>query len=178
MRKGNWIQTYTGMKFYPLDPMPEEIFLIDIAHALALTCRYNGHCNVFYSVAEHCVRMATEVSLPGTKGWRLFHDAAEAYLCDLPRPIKQNFPEYKMAENILLEIIGTKFGLGAIDKKAIEQADLIMLATEHRDIIADGPCWNMRLTEPMTEIIVPWPWQYAELEFLETAKIVLKAPKQ
>lgn len=53
MRKGDWILTFTGRRFYPLDPRPEDVCLEDIAHALSLICRYNGHSRFFYSVAEH-----------------------------------------------------------------------------------------------------------------------------
>ena len=58
----DWIQTYSGKKFYPLDPRPEDIDIRDIAHALSLNCRFNGHCRCFYSVAEHSVGVSSSQS--------------------------------------------------------------------------------------------------------------------
>ena len=63
-RNGSWIQTYTGIQFWPLDPRPEEIEIRDIAHALSLLCRFNGHCRVFY---VFCLRRAVKEGLPHTE---------------------------------------------------------------------------------------------------------------
>ena len=83
LRNGSWLQTYTGIQFWPLDPRPEEIDIQDIAHALSLLCRFNGHCQRFYSVAEHSVHVST-ILAPEFGLWGLLHDAAEAYLSDIP----------------------------------------------------------------------------------------------
>ena len=87
-RVGDWIQTMSGVIFYPLDPRPEEIRIEDIAHALSHQCRFAGHCREFYSVAEHSVRVSRELPQEFML-WGLLHDASEAYLVDLPRPIKR-----------------------------------------------------------------------------------------
>jgi hypothetical protein len=55
---GNWIQTFTGRQYWPLDPREGDVYIEDIAHALSLQCRFTGHCRSFYSVAEHCVRVS------------------------------------------------------------------------------------------------------------------------
>lgn len=93
-RKGDWIQTYTGRQFWPLDPKPEEVCIEDIAHALSQQCRYAGHTIRFYSVAQHSVEIALRVPRAAAL-WGLLHDAAEAYLVDLPRPVKYLMPAYK-----------------------------------------------------------------------------------
>jgi hypothetical protein len=88
-RRGDWMQTFTGRAFYPLDPRPEDIDPVDIAHALSLICRYGGHSSRFYSVAEHCVLMSHAVA-PEHALWALLHDATEAYLGDMIRPLKRS----------------------------------------------------------------------------------------
>ena len=60
-RKGDWMQTYTGRQFWPIDPRANEVHIEDIAHALSMMCRYNGHCRTFYSVAEHSVLVSQHV---------------------------------------------------------------------------------------------------------------------
>ena len=170
-RNGDWIQTYTGKKFYPLDPRPEDICIEDIAHALSLTCRYNGHSKVFYSVAEHCVRMSS-TDLPGDPKWLLMHDAAEAYLSDVPRPIKPMLPEFKEIENSILSIIAIKYNLGFPDLPSIKYSDAVMLSTEKRDIILPGPEWDWRLPKPLPNKILPWDSSSAETCFLLRAKIL------
>jgi uncharacterized protein len=87
-RTGDWIQTYTGKQFWPLSPLPEDIVIEDIAHALSMQCRFGGHVRTFYSVAQHSVHVSLLVE-PQYALWGLLHDAAEAYLVDLPRPIKK-----------------------------------------------------------------------------------------
>lgn len=109
-RKGNWIHTYTGKQFWALDPRPEEICIEDIAHALALSCRYSGHCNQFYSIAQHSVIVSKAVS-EESAFWGLMHDAAEAYITDIPRPIKTHLPYYKVLEESIIKVIGAKYGL-------------------------------------------------------------------
>jgi hypothetical protein len=171
-RKGDWIQTYTGKKFYPLDPRPEDICIEDIAHALALTCRYNGHCKFFYSVAEHSVRsISTTDLLPelAEQRWLLMHDAAEAYIGDVPRPIKPMLSEFKEIENYILKVIGFKFQLGNIPHNKIERADRILLSTEKRDVMVSGTEWFIPLPNPMEKRIIPWSWVEAEKTFLAIA---------
>ena len=97
-----YIRTYTGKKFYPMDPQPESIDIRDIAHALSLVCRGNGHVNRFFSVARHCINCAMEAEARGYSTRVimacLLHDASEAYMSDVPRTFKQFMGEYMEQE--------------------------------------------------------------------------------
>lgn len=119
-RKGDWIQTYTGRRFWPADPRPEDVFIEDIAHALSMLCRFGGHCLRFYSVAEHSVLLSWAAP-PEWKRWCLLHDATEAYLCDLPGPIKRGLPEYGFMEHRLLLVVARRFGLKLAECEQIPQ---------------------------------------------------------
>jgi hypothetical protein len=99
-RVGDWIQTYSGRQFWPLDPRVEDVHLEDIAHALSNVCRYTGHVREFYSVAEHSVHVSWSCE-PEDALWGLLHDASEAYLADMARPVKQNMPVYVAAERLV-----------------------------------------------------------------------------
>ncbi len=108
-RAGDWMQTYSGVEFYPLDPRAEEVNIEDIANALSKACRYAGHCLRFYSVAEHCVHVADKAPF-ALKLTALMHDASEAYLVDMPRPIKPFIGGYAEIEDRLMKVIAAKFG--------------------------------------------------------------------
>lgn len=136
-RKGDWLQTFTGAVFYPLDPRPEEIHIDDIAHALAMQCRYSGHTSRFYSVAEHCVHVSRVVA-PEYALWGLLHDASEAYLVDIPRPLKRYMPQYHEWESGLMAVICGRFGLSLTMPASVKEADNRMLATEKAVLM--GPC--------------------------------------
>ncbi|WP_024517049.1 hypothetical protein [Bradyrhizobium sp. Tv2a-2] len=110
-----WIGTATGGAFNVLDPKVEDVRLNDIAHALSRQCRYGGHCRRFYSVAEHSVHVAHNVAGPNrVKLASLLHDASEAFLVDIPRPIKNAMPEYRAIEDHLMRVIYTRFGLDGL----------------------------------------------------------------
>ena len=109
----SYITTVSGIHFYPLDPNPDDIDINDIAHALSLICRANGHFKYFYSVAQHCIACANEAiargySLEVILG-SLLHDASECYMSDIPRPFKKELPEYREHEEHLLDMIYGKF---------------------------------------------------------------------
>ena len=109
----SYITTVTGIHFYPLDPNSEDIDINDIAHALSLICRANGHFKYFYSVAQHCIACAEEaiergLSVEVILGC-LLHDASEAYLCYVTRPVKKHIPQYLRAEEKLQGVIWERF---------------------------------------------------------------------
>lgn len=137
-RKGDWMQTFTGKKFWPLDPRSDDVDIKDIAHSLALTCRFNGQCNLFYSVAQHSVFVSRLVT-PSQALAALLHDSTEAYLGDIIRPIKLYLPEFKDIENNLEKAIFQHFSIRNYDKKEIVKADNIALYTEMRDVMGEPP---------------------------------------
>ena len=98
---GSYITTYTHRHFDPTDPDPELILIEDIAHALSMLCRGNGHVSSFWSVGEHCICCAKEAAGRGLSKKVilacLLHDASECYMSDVPRPLKQNIKDYNPA---------------------------------------------------------------------------------
>lgn len=167
--RGGWMMTATGRKFHPFDPRPDDIDIADIAHALARICRYGGHTERFYSVAEHSVHVSRIVA-PELKLGALLHDAAEAYLGDIPRPIKYSaaMAGWREAEARLESVIGERFGIPfpmhpsvkKIDDRMIidEWAALMPATTE--DIGVTGKPLNCRIR--------CWGVGRAEMEFLRT----------
>ena len=169
---GRWITTYTGKKFHFLDPQPDEIDIVDIAHALSLTCRFGGQCRQFYSVAEHSIRMA-EIVPQEYKLHALLPDASEAYLPDLPRPEKAEIPKFEVVEGIILEAIFRKFTpiyqQGIIE---VKHADNILLATEARDLMDNTDDWAL-LPQPLPDRIYPMNSVSAEKDFLSYVRQAL-----
>jgi hypothetical protein len=146
-RIGDWIQTCSGVAFYPFDPRPEEILIEDIAHALSMICRFTGHVARFYSVAEHSVHVSRLVP-PQHALAALLHDAAEAYLGDIARPIKRmpELAELRAAESRLQKAIYQKFGLPCCEPECVKEADVMMLGAEARELMSP-------LTQPRN-----WDW--------------------
>jgi hypothetical protein len=198
----NFIRTYTGRKFWPLTPKGDELDIADIAHSLSLVCRFTGHTYCFYSVAEHSlhvsekaaalvfeaadrrhagrphevVTLAREVAL-----WGLLHDASEAYLCDVPSPLK-HAPGigqlYKQFEAQLMEVIAAHFDLMPHMPSVVKDADRILLNTEARDLMdvpdEDAGQWQFP-GERLTEHIYPMDAQRAEVEFLRRFEALTQA---
>lgn len=106
---GRLIRTYSGHYFDVFDPNPDHIEIEDIAHSLSLLCRFAGHIKSFYSVAEHSIWVCNKVSKTHALT-ALLHDASEAYLIDLPKPIKDEISQYLEVENNLMKVIAEKFG--------------------------------------------------------------------
>lgn len=136
--RGGWIQTYTGLAFYPMSPKVEDIQIVDIAHALSQICRYGGHCSRFYSVAEHSVLLSYAVA-PENAFWALMHDASEAYLGDIPRPIKSRLAGYVEAERNLMYVICESFGLEPEEPAEVKEADTRILMDERRQLMSLPP---------------------------------------
>lgn len=130
-----YVSTYLGHRFYLTRPHIDDVAIEDIAHGLAYQCRFNGQTRDFYSVAQHSLMVMSlvpeNIRLPA-----LLHDAAEAYLGDMVKPLKNLFPEFSVIEARVMEIIGQRFALDLTQlDPAIKQADLIALATEKRDLM-------------------------------------------
>jgi hypothetical protein len=138
-----WIQTASGLKFPLLEIDPEAINIEDIAHALSMLCRFNAHCLKFYSVAEHSVHVSYEIE-PRLALLGLMHDAAEAYLGDVPSPLKGELRDFKGIEDRLIVAIGKRFGFavpgdGENDTRELKRADLQLLIDEKAVIMAPEP---------------------------------------
>jgi hypothetical protein len=112
-RRGDPIGTYTGGDFHPLDPDPAAIELADIANGLANTCRYAGQCQFYYSVGTHSIYVSKELADHGStvQLYGLFHDAAEAYVSDVPRPIKREIETFELIEERILNTVWKRLGV-------------------------------------------------------------------
>jgi hypothetical protein len=139
-RKGDWIETVSHQQFWPLDPRPEDIHLDDIIHSLSMQVRFTGHTFEPYTIAQHSVLVADRAKeISGITNptktemvylWALLHDATEAYLVDVPRPIKGFLTNYKKIEDRLMENICIRFNLPIKMPPEIKQADHDLLVTE------------------------------------------------
>lgn len=162
----HWIQTWSGKRFDLLEPDPDSVRIADIARALANLCRYTGHSSTFYSVAQHSVLVSFHVpehlALPA-----LLHDAAEAYVNDLAKPLKDamrsilaSFEDefvtyvpnpYDVIEARVATAISSAFGVSIEDMEsdAVKRADLAALVTEKRDLMGVEPeDWTPTMVGP------------------------------
>lgn len=148
-----YIRTFTGKKFDYLAATAADIDIEDIATALSNVCRFNGHLPEFYSVAQHSV-MCSKIVPVEFAFEALMHDAPEAYVQDLPSPLKALLPDYRRFEMLVDELIRDKFGLPQVHSSVVKHADLTMLATERRDLdIDDGTVWAVLKGIPATDLI-------------------------
>ena len=125
----DYIITYTGKHFEPMHPSSEMICIEDIAHALPMICRGNGHVTTYWSVGEHCICCAKEALARGLSNRLalacLLHDASECYMSDVPRPFKKSLPAYTEQEEKLLTMIYEKFlGANLTDKEQIQMKQI------------------------------------------------------
>lgn len=167
----DWIQTYTGKKFFLINPQPDDVDIYDIAHHLAQICRFVGATRDFYSVAQHSIflshRVPKEFAL-----WGLFHDAAEAYVGDLSSSLKKDMHVFKEMEQKILHVIAKHFGLEWPMPKEVKEADGRTLATERRDVMRyAGLDWELD-AEPYDQIIKPIGYDQAEVSFLSRYDII------
>lgn len=174
-RVGDWMQTFTGLKFWPLDPRADDVDIRDIAHSLSMQCRYGGHSLRFYSVAEHSVLMARAVS-QGNAMWALLHDAAEAYLADVPRPLKRHLAGYKDAENKVMAAICEHFDMPATMPREVHEADERILSDEVHQNMAPMP-WHARHSNPLGVELQFWDPARAEIYFLDTFRKLVRGER-
>lgn len=165
-RRGDWIQMESGRAFYPLDPRPDDIEITDIAQALAQMNRYRG--TIFpYSVAQHSALVCSWVAAraPEHALWALLHDAAEAYLADIPRPLKADLPAWKPIEARVMAAVCERFGLPPEEPAIVKEADFRILADEKAVLLRGGPLWS-DIGEPLGVEIHNLTWQEARWAFL------------
>jgi 5'-nucleotidase len=162
----NYIQTYTGRKIEPLNPNPDDICIEDIAHSLSMQCRWTGHTAWFYSVAQHSVLVSEECD-EDTALWGLLHDASEAYLVDLARPVKrlESMRVFREAEEGLQRAIATKFRLQWPIPAHVHLVDNVLLRTEYRDLMKNVDDWSWA-PDPLKTRIMPWESGHAHTQFM------------
>jgi hypothetical protein len=186
MKRPPFIETFLGERFQPLKPVLETIRIEDIAHALSNQCRFSGHTRVHYSVAEHSVRVARLLISWGqdeqTVLWGLLHDASEAYLVDLPTPLKSDpaiGDAYRRAEKRLMHAVCRAFELPLREPSSVRLADAVLLSTEVRDLMYGRPShWDALVAKPIEEKIEPWGPFEAEREFLRMFRELTENPKE
>lgn len=185
-RKGDWMETASGIRFYPLDPRAEEVDLLDIAHHLSRINRYNGAARLeCYSVAEHSVLMATWLmdtyGDPRLAYQGLMHDASEAYIGDMVRPLKRNMPEFVAAEEPVWQAIVERFPV--LTDQALSQghcydldarvkvADNRILVDERAQVMRpSGNPWGIDHLEPLGVKIYGHHADLAKYEFLQAER--------
>jgi hypothetical protein len=178
LRVGDWIQTYSGLQCFPLDPRGNEYRLIDIAAALSKITRFGGHCLRFYSVAEHCVRLARYADAQGydvrTVRAVLLHDASEAYLIDVPRPIKGSLGGYLDIEDGLMRAIAATPAL-AFDypfPAIVKELDTNILNDEMAQLMAPPPSPWRHGGRALGITLEGWNPDRALSEFMLAARLV------
>jgi 5'-deoxynucleotidase YfbR-like HD superfamily hydrolase len=179
MSDSSWIQTYTGRKVYPLALQPSDVCIEDVAHHLARIGRFTGATkgDDAYTVAQHSVLVSIYCE-PAAALWGLLHDASEAYLLDLPRPLKRDprFAFYVHAEHDAMDVITTRFGLLNEMPASVKEADSRMLATEARDLMSPlHPEWR-NMAEPYRRRIFPLRAIDAEEMFLMRFRMITTEP--
>lgn len=160
------ILTVEGTYFDFLSPRLNHFTIVSIAHALSNICRFNGHTKFFYSVAQHSILVSKivpeEYALEG-----LLHDAAEAFIGDIARPLKQRLPDYKAIEKNVEREVLLRFGITCIPP-CVKAADMILLATEQRDLMPehddDWAC--IAGVEALPDIIKPLSPGEAKYQFM------------
>lgn len=167
------ITTYGGTHFYPTEPDPEGIYIEDVAHALSLICRGNGHVKSFFSVGQHCIHCALEAEARGYSGRVvlacLIHDASEAYMSDVPRPFKKYLVQYNEFEEKLLKVIYEKYlGSDLTEEEAclVRKVDDDMLYYDLTELLGEPP--EGAAPELKTQIsFAVLPFEVVERRYLE-----------
>ena len=169
-----YVSTYLGNRFYLTRPHIDDVAIEDIAHGLAYQCRFNVQTREFYSVAQHSVMVMNLVSEEHRLA-ALLHDAAEAYLGDMVKPLKNLFPAFSEIEAKVMMIVGQRFGVELTQlHPSVKWADLVALATEKRDLMPNStePWAYLNGVAPVPTSIWPMPPEQAKIAFLEAfAKI-------
>ena len=172
-RAATFIETYTGRAFDSLHPDPNLISIIDIAHALSNQCRYSGHTERFYSTAQHSCLLADYAGRyrsadPASCLQILMHDAAEAYLVDIPRPVKQFMPEYRSWDHDIQMAVREWLDFSALPMPPYQdEIDTRIILDERAQVMSQsGLDWGMSEMEPLGIVIKPWTAAWAEHQFL------------
>lgn len=164
----------SGRRFDYLDPQPESIHVEDIAAGLSRICRFNGQlrrasCPGIYSVAQHSVLVSQAVPQEFAL-FGLLHDAHEAYMPDMPSPLKGLLPDFRDLELYVAGAVRKRFHLPLKTPQEVKQQDLRALMTEIRDLGGEGDYWlpeqKEKMPEPWPGRIIPWVPAVAEKRFI------------
>jgi hypothetical protein len=177
----DYITTYGGTHFIPTKPESDKIHITDIAHALSLICRGNGHVKTFFSVGQHCIHCAKEAKARGMSDRVvlacLLHDASESYMSDVPRPFKQYLDQYRQFEKQLLDVIYTKY-LGSTltgeEERQVKEIDDDMLYYDLLELLnepSEREAPKMK-TEFSYEVRA---FEAVEKEYLELFKVIMNS---
>lgn len=144
------IKTISGRKIDVFSPTEDMIEIQDIAHSLSHQCRFGGHIPFFYSVAQHSVECANIAYKDKLQA--LLHDASEAYLLDMPKPIKHHLTEYKKIEYRLMKVISNKFNFCYPLSHYVKKVDNVMFQYENKNLweineINEMDIWNKEKAE-------------------------------
>ncbi len=167
----DYIQTYTGKEFWFPYPTIDMFSVLDEAHALSNLCRFGGHVSQFYGVGNHCVLASKYINSndPYIQFEALHHEIEEAYMIDLPTPIKY-LPDMIMYRTIAKEIkrVGRQFHqLNPVESPLVKEVDLRLLFTEKRDLMPKGGRKWKNNVEPFDFTIEPMSPKEAEQAFLD-----------
>lgn len=170
----NYIELRSGRKFWPLNPVWEDVDILDIAHSLANKCRYTGHTREFYSVAQHSVLVSTFVPEPyALEG--LLHDAAEAYLPDLAFPLRGAFAEWDEIEHGVHQAVAKRFGLEYPFPESLRHVDRKITRDEAWCLMhTQGLDWPGG-RERFGITIRPWGHREAKERFIERYEEILRS---
>ena len=166
------ITTYTGLKFDPMNPQLETLDIRDIAHALSLTCRGNGHVKQFFSVGQHCIMCAREAAARGYSRrvilGCLLHDASEAYMSDVPRPFKEMLHEYVKLEDKLIDLIYQRFIGSALSEEEMKLVSKVDDAVLYYDMLElFGITWGKKSVLEIEADYSIQPFEEVEQTYLE-----------
>lgn len=165
----DWMQSYGSKVVYPFAPKPEDFEIEVVAHALALKTRFNGHCNFFYSVAQHCVLVSRFCS-PENALWGLLHELDEVFLPDIPRPIKRELPFWGEISEKHMQAGAKAFNLQCPVPKEVKYVDAAALCSEMHDVMSEPPkAWGS-LPPRLEQQILPMTWQEAKAQFMARFK--------
>lgn len=185
-RIGDWMITYTGRRFYPLDPRPEDVDFRDIAHALSMICRYGGHVRRFYSVCEHSTNMCMHFlrqGKPRQAGGALLHDSPEAYVGDIIRPLKPSLDGFPAIEGAVAEAIFDRVRLDLTPEEweEVKEADNRIIADEARELFGEYKMRAVGWWSDIEPLGVPIRCLYpenAERVFLEMFNVLFGDPRR
>jgi len=184
-KEDQFIELFTCTKFNPVTATSEDVHIADIAQALALTTRYNGHTVFPYSVAQHSVIMSDWV-MGATQDYNLafsalLHDAHEAYVCDMPRPLKYLFPELEPLALRMDEIIAEAFSVQLYPLPQIVARADRRICHDEKAVLkpSSTTVWKFPegCAEPLDVFIGEWTWRQARSEFMDRFQILSRKVK-